>query len=454
MVLSTTEQANKLAAAVSNGAALPGDLQFFCYDSTEVEIGGQPVQPFTELFAATGRDAADAIEKEALSQTKPGDLATILYTSGTTGEGKGVMLSHGNLTSNARASCAAFENTAGDVRLCWLPLSHVFARTADLYTWLVRASQMALAESREKIVAHCGVLHPTLMNGVPYFFEKVARGLIDAGKLGPAEPGGQTYLQRLLGGKMRACCSGGAALPDHVAKFFWAEGVPLVQGYGLTESSPVISTCTPDRFKLGSVGPAVENVEIKIEDDGEILTRGPHVMLGYWNRPTETAAAIEKGWLRTGDLGHLDADGYLFITGRKKELIVTAGGKNIAPLAVESLLAEEPLIHQAIVIGEGQRFLTALIVPNPDALRAEIIAHKIPVTSATEALAHPDVLKLYRERIQSRLAGLSEYEQIQRFALLPRAFDVEHEEVTPTLKLRRSVINDHFASEIQSLYAD
>ncbi|HEY2760257.1 MAG TPA: AMP-dependent synthetase/ligase [Pirellulales bacterium] len=454
VVLSTTAQADKLVKALASGALLSNDLQFYCYDSTEVEIGGQPVQPFTELFAATGRDAADAIEKEALNQTKPGELATILYTSGTTGEGKGVMLSHGNLVSNAKASCAAFENTADDVRLCWLPLSHVFARTADLYTWLVRASQLALAESREKIIAHCGVLHPTLMNGVPFFFEKVARGLIDAGKLGPVEPGGQTYLQRLLGEKMRACCSGGAALPDHVAKLFWQEGVPLVQGYGLTESSPVISTCTPDRFKLGSVGPAVENVEIKITDDGEILTRGPHVMLGYWNRPAETAAAIEGSWLRTGDLGFLDADGYLFITGRKKELIVTAGGKNIAPLAVESLLVKEPLIYQAIVIGEGRRFLTALIVPNPDALRAEIIARKIPVPSAAEALVNPEVLKLYRERIDSRLANLSECEQIQRFALLPRAFDAEHEEVTPTLKLRRAVIHDHFAGEIQSLYSE
>ena len=454
VVLSTANQSDKLAAAIANGAVLPNDVQFYCYKSTEAEIAGQPVQPFTELFAATGRDAAEAIEKEALSQTRPGDLATILYTSGTTGEGNGVMLSHGNLASNARASCAAFENTTDDVRLCWLPLSHVFARTADLYTWLVRALQMALAESREKIIAHCGVMHPTLMNGVPYFFAKVARGLIDAGKLGPAESGGQTYLQRLLGGKMRACCSGGAALPNHIAEFFWQQGVPLVQGYGLTESSPVISTCTPDRFKLGSVGQAVENIEIKIADDGEILTRGPHVMLGYWNRPTETTAAIANGWLHTGDLGRLDAEGYLFITGRKKEFIVTAGGKNIAPLAVESLLADEPLIHQAIVIGEGRRYLTVLIVPDPGALCAEIIARKIPVTSAAEALAHPEVLKLYRNRIDSRLAGLSEYEQIQRFALLPRAFDVEHEEVTPTMKLRRSVINDHFAGEIQALYAE
>jgi long-chain acyl-CoA synthetase len=177
-------------------------------------------------------------------------------------------------------------------------------------------------------------------------------------------------------------------------------------------------------------------------------------MLAYWNRPDDTAAAIHDGWLATGDLGALDDEGYLRITGRKKELIVTAGGKNIAPVHLEGLLAEEPLVAQAIVIGEGRRFLTALIVPNPDTLRAEIIARRIPVTSAAEALVHPAVVDLYRQRIDARLAGVSECEQIQKFALLPRGFTVEHEEQTPTLKLRRRVIQDHFAREIEAMYAD
>lgn len=452
VLLSTAEQVSKLAKTIADGFVLPPGLQFFCYESTEAEIAGQPVLPFTELYAGTGKDAATTIEQEALGQTRPGDLATILYTSGTTGEAKGVMLSHGNLTSNAIASCAAFETMVEDIRLCWLPLSHIFARTCDLYAWLYRGSQLGLAESRETIIAHCGELHPTLMNGVPYFYEKVQRRLTDAGKIGPVEPGGQTHLQKLLGGNIRACCSGGAALPDHVAEFFWQQGVPLVQGYGLTETSPVITTCTPDRYKLGSIGPAVQDVEVKIADDGEILTRGPHVMLGYWKQPADTAQIIQDGWLHTGDLGRLDSDGYLFITGRKKELIVTAVGKNVAPLTVESLLAQEPLIHQAIVIGEGRRFLTALIVPNPDALRAEIIARKIPVTSAVQALVHPAVLELYRQRIDAHLAGLSDCEQIQRFALLPRGFTVEQEELTPTMKLRRGVVCEHFAREIEAMY--
>jgi long-chain acyl-CoA synthetase len=239
-----------------------------------------------------------------------------------------------------------------------------------------------------------------------------------------------------------------------VGEFFWRDGVPLVQGYGLTESSPVITTCTPDRHKLGTVGPPIEGVKVKIAHDGEILTRGPHVMLGYWRCPADTAEAIRDGWLHTGDLGELDSDGFLKITGRKKELLVTAGGKNIAPAFIEGLLAGEPLIYQALVIGDARKYLTALIVPDPDTLRSEIISRRIPVTSAAEALIHPAVLALYRQRIDACLAHVSECEQIQRFKLLPRGFTVENEEQTPTLKLRRSVILEHFAAEIASLYAD
>jgi long-chain acyl-CoA synthetase len=451
VLLSSDEQAVKLCG---EHVSLPHGLQFYSYNEVERSISSQEVLPFTELFAAVGKDLVTSIEKEAIDNTKPGDLATILYTSGTTGEAKGVMLSHGNLVSNAIGSCDAFDTEVEDIRLCWLPLSHIFARTCDLYTWLVRGSQLGLAENRDKIIAHCGQLKPTLINGVPYFFEKVQRHLTSAGKTGPIQPGGPTYLQHILGGRMRACCSGGAALPDHVAEFYWQEGVPLVQGYGLTESSPVISTGTPKRHKLGTVGPLLKDVEVRIADDGEVITRGPHVMLGYWKRPDDTAAAIRNGWLSTGDLGELDADGYLRITGRKKELIVTAGGKNIAPVYLESLLTQEPLIAQAIVIGDNRKYLTALIVPNPDALRAEIIARQIPVTSPAEALVHPAVLELYRQRISARLTDASNCEQIQRFKLLSRGFTIEQEELTPTLKLRRKVIQEHFAAEIEAFYAE
>ncbi|HEY2882251.1 MAG TPA: AMP-dependent synthetase/ligase, partial [Pirellulales bacterium] len=382
-IVSTAAQTNKLAA---DGISLPPGIHFYSYEHVEAEIGGQPVLPFTELLAAVGKNAVDPVMDEALNRTQPGDMATILYTSGTMGEAKGVMLSHANLTTNAAACCAAFETTLEDIRLSWLPLSHIFARTCDLYTWLVRGSQLAVIEDREQIIPGCAAVKPTLINGVPYFYERIYRRLTEANKLGPIAPGAQTHLQQLLGGEVRACCSGGAALPNHVAEFFWQQGMPLVQGYGLTESSPVITTATPDHNKIGTVGRAVESVEVKIADDGEILTRGPHVMLGYWRQPAETEMAIRDGWLHTGDLGQLAADGYLRITGRKKELIVTAGGKNIAPVFLESLLSEEPLILQVVVIGEGRKYLTALIVPNPDMLRGEIILRQIPVRSAAEAL--------------------------------------------------------------------
>ena len=451
VLISTAAQVDRLAA---KEITLPRGLQFFSYDTVEAEIAGQPIAPFTDLFGGIGKNATQPIVDEALRETKPGDLATILYTSGTTGDAKGVMLSHGNLTSNAIGCCNAFQTEVEDIRLAWLPFSHIFARTCDLYTWLVRGSQLGVVENRDQIIAACGALRPTLLNGVPYFFEKVCQGLQEHKKIGPVEPGGITHLQKLLGGNMRACCSGGAALPNHVAEFFWQEGVPLVQGYGLTESSPVITTATPTHNKIGTVGPAIENVEVKIADDGEIATRGPHVMLGYWHRPEDTAAAIRNGWLHTGDLGEIDADGYLRITGRKKELIVTAGGKNIAPVFIEGLLSQEPLIHQAIVIGDGRKYLTALLVPSPDALRSEIISRRIPVTSAAEALVHPAVLDLYRQRIDQRLSTAARCEQIQRFALLPRAFTAEQEELTPTLKLRRKVIQEHFSKEIEAMYSD
>jgi long-chain acyl-CoA synthetase len=394
-------------------------------------------------------EQAEQLESDALRETQPNDLATILYTSGTTGEPKGVMLSHRNLASNAAATLAAFDYSPDDLRLSWLPLSHIFSRTCDLYTWIASGSQLALAESRDKILANCQSLRPTMLNGVPYFFDKVRRYVIGEQKAG--EPG---WLAALLGGRMRLCCSGGAALPNETAEFFWQRGVPLLQGYGLTESSPVITISTATAHKLGTVGRPISGVEVGIAEDGEILTRGPHVMLGYWNRPDDTADAIRDGWLLTGDLGQLDCDGYLRITGRKKELIVTAGGKNIAPVYLENLLAEDPLIAQAIVIGDARNYLTALIVPNPDALRAAISERQIPVRSVAEALVHPDVLALYRQHIDVRLRDVAACEQIQRFMLLSRGFTLELGELTPTLKLRRAVVHQHFADEIRGLYAE
>ncbi|HWA99826.1 MAG TPA: AMP-dependent synthetase/ligase [Pirellulales bacterium] len=445
IVLSGPEQAEKLAA---HADAIPTSTRIIAFDTCYESWPGRLFRSFSDLVAAADADEAQRLEREASDAVQPRDLATILYTSGTTGEPKGVMLSQHNLASNAVASIEIFGPRAGDLRVTWLPLSHIFARTCDLYTWVVQGCELVLADSPETTLAQCARFKPTLVNGVPYFFEKVMRHLVQQGTA--EKPGA---LSELFGGRLRAGIAGGAALPRHVGEFYQRNGVTLLEGYGLTETSPVISTCTVAARKLGTVGRPIPGVEVRIASDGEVLTRGEHVMLGYWNRPEATAAVMTDGWFQTGDLGEIDADGYLKITGRKKELIVTAGGKNIAPVYLESLLVAEPLIHQAIVIGDGRNYLTALIVPDPAHLRAAIVDEGIPVTSAAEALAHERVRRLFADRIRQRFSEVSRYEQIGDFVLLDRAFSVEAGELTPTLKPRRGEIARQYADRIEAMYA-
>ena len=431
----------------------PGDVRFFAYDPVDGKIAGRPIQRWSDsLTADRSADSFQSLAAIAVERTQPADLATILYSSGTTGEPKGVMLSHGNLASNAIATDQLFLPGESDLKVCWLPLSHIFARTCDLYCWIVRGSELVLAESRDTILANCQQFRPTLINGVPYFFDKVHRHVASQG--GSDDEQSQC-LQAVFGGRLQMACSGGAPLADATAEFYQRHGIPLVQGYGLTESSPVISVSTPRAFRTGSVGQPLKGVEVKIAADGEILTRGPHVMLGYWKQPQATADAMGgEGWLRTGDMGHLDEDGFLWITGRKKELIVTAGGKNIAPAYLERLLAEDPLILQSLIVGDRRNYLSALIVPNLDVLITELAAREITPVSQAELLVHPRVLEIYRERIDARLSVVAHCEQIGRFTLLSRGFTIEHDELTPTLKLRRSIVQQHFAREIDALYAD
>ncbi|MGH7192478.1 MAG: AMP-dependent synthetase/ligase, partial [Candidatus Saccharimonadales bacterium] len=418
---------------------------WFSYDPCPM-IGAE-VLCLRDLLLHADEVAGQRLAREAVEQVTPDDLATILYTSGTTGEPKGVMLNQRNLASNALGTLAAFGKQADDLRLAWLPMSHIFARTCDVYTWLAGGGELALAESPEAATGNAAELHPTLINGVPYFFEKVQRYLVDQGLAD--RPG---VLPAAFGGRLRAACSGGAPLSDHVAMFYNQRGVFLGQGYGLTESSPVISAATPAAMKLGTAGRPIPGVDVNIAADGEILTRGPHVMMGYWNKPQATAEVLRDGWLATGDLGELDADGFLKITGRKKELIVTSAGKNIAPTYLESLLKADPLIEQAVVIGDRRNYLVALIVPNRAALESHWRQHGGEPPPADELLTRPDVLALYAERINERLSGVSHYEQIRKFALLERPLSAEHGEMTLTLKLRREAIHKNFSEMIERLY--
>jgi long-chain acyl-CoA synthetase len=308
---------------------------------------------------------------------------------------------------------------------------------------------LVLAQSGDTIIADCVAQQPTQLNGVPYFFEKLQRVLKERDQDQHAGS-----LRDLLGGKMRRCNSGGAALAESVFDFFTEQGVHLLQGYGLTETSPVISMSSEGHSRRGASGRPLQGVEVAIAEDGEIITRGDHVMLGYYKNEQATAEAIRDNWFYTGDLGKLDEDGYVYITGRKKELIVTAGGKNIAPVLLESMMLEDLLIEQALVIGSERNFLTALIVIGQERLRAWLAEQGLELSWPGEVCQHQQVLELYRQTIDRQLEKLSRFEQVGKFVLLAEPFSVERGEMTAKLSLRRNVIQDHFSEQIDTMYGD
>ncbi|MEX1039417.1 MAG: AMP-dependent synthetase/ligase [Pirellulaceae bacterium] len=410
--------------------------------------GSRAIPTMPQLATDSQIDSQQLSSAIAICQgLTPQQVATLVYTSGTTGQPKGVMLSHENLVSNTLGLIATYTDTPEDRRLNFLPFSHVYARTCDLYTWIARGTELVLAPNRETIIPSCHLTQPTLINGVPYFFQKVVEGIIHRGKRD--QPG---ILKQSLGGAVRMCTSGGAALPAWISEYFQQQELPLCQGYGLTETSPVITANTIEENRPGSVGRPLPQVAVRIAADGEVETTGPHVMLGYYGEPPLPSDERGTRWLATGDLGRLDADGYLHITGRKKELLVLSTGKKIWPGRLEELLVADPLIAQALVVGEGRKYLSALIVPDPDRLREAIKRHRLWVFSKRGALAHRKVLAWYRERIDQALADCLPHEQVRRFILLDRGFTFESGELTPKLSLRRKLIEDNFREEIGALY--
>jgi long-chain acyl-CoA synthetase len=438
------EQCKKLEAALRQATEPMPAVLWLCHQPADLVIGNTPVVswriPQSQPVDRRGMD-------ELVANADPTDIATILYTSGTTGDPKGVVLTHHNLVSNVVATVTAFDERATDVRVCFLPLSHVFARTCDLYAWIARGSILAMAASRESLMDDLRLIQPTLLNGVPYFFERVYRRLVEAGTVNHAG-----VLRELLGGKIRGCCSGGAALPVYLYDYFESQGVPVLQGYGLTESSPVITVSTEFARKRGCVGKPIRGVEVRIDEDGEILTRGPHVMREYWNNARATSEVLREGWLHTGDLGEWTSDGFLKITGRKKEIIVLSSGKNVVPGVIESMLCREPLIEQAVVVGDDRSYLVALIVPHAESLKREIRSQRLWVWSKRRAVTHPKILALYRQRIEAALATLSHHEQVRQFAILDRGFTIESGHLTPKASLKRDAILRDFAAHIDQLY--
>jgi len=444
LFVSSREQLDKVRAVRTALPALRGIVVF------ETAAAADDALPWF-AFLQGGRCALSRLAPEISRREAalgPDDLATIMYTSGTTGNPKGVMLTHGNLLSNAVSTVAVAGCHAEDIVLSWLPYSHIYARTVDHYAGLVSAATVCLAESQETLITNLAETRPTRLASVPRFYEKVY-----AAVAGPDPQQTGRRLRAAFGPRIDYLTSGGAPLPRAVAEAFHAAGLLLLQGYGLTESSPVISFNRKDAYRLETVGLPIPGVEVRIAADGEVLTRGPHVMKGYWNNPRATAEAIRDGWLHTGDLGALDADGFLTITGRKKELLVLSNGKKVIPSEVEGCLLGDSCIDQVVVFGEGRPYLTALVVPRWDALRRAL--GEAADGQADDRLARqPAVATLLAARIEARLCDLAPWERIKRFVVLPRPFTLAADEVTVSLKMRRPVIFGHYKEALEALYGD
>jgi long-chain acyl-CoA synthetase len=431
----------------------------------------------------------DARYEAQARSVAPSDIATIIYTSGTTGPPKGVVLTHDNIMSNVVAINGVLKVGADDVALSFLPLSHTFERTA-MYLYLFAGASVVFAESLQTVARDLARVAPTMMTGAPRVFEKFHRAVLDSVATAPplkrrlfawAVGVGRSISQARLdgrtpswlatiqapladalvlrkvrartGGRIRAMVSGSAPLARTTAEFFYAVGLPIIEGYGLTESAPVITVNPLAAPRLGTVGRVIPGVEIRIAGDGEILARGPNIMRGYHNRPADTAAVLVDGWLHTGDIGRIDPDGYLSITDRKKDLIVTSGGKNIAPQPIQMRLKSSPLVSDAIVIGDRRKFPAALIVPDFVAIEATLREHGAPSGTREQLAVRPDVQALFQRLLDQINLELAQFEKIKRFALLPSEMTVEGGELTPTLKLRRSVVEERWAAVIEQLYA-
>ena len=359
---------------------------------------------------------------------EPDDLVSIIYTSGTTGEPKGVMLSHLNVHANVFSKLQTLPLGLSDVRLAILPFSHIFARVCDLYTWIAAGCELVLSRGWNEIFEDLQQVRPTYINAVPYFYEKCYRELHRKNQLDDPHA-----LRSLLGGRTAVCNCGGGPLADHVFDYFQEKEVGLVTGYGLTETSPVVSSNRVGQCRRGSVGPAVPGVEISLAEDGEVLIRGENVMQGYYKDDLATRAALAGGWFHSGDIGKIDEDGFLYIVGRKKELIVTSGGKNIAPIPLENALNAHPAIEQSVVFGDRRIYLVALIVPNAD----------WQSKNSHQAM---------REIIDEQLVDFSKYEQLGNFELLAQPFSIENGMLTAKKSLRRENIMTAYASTIDRLY--
>ncbi len=485
LFVSTQEQLEKVQSLLK-GSVLKTIIGF---DLTQRSQGIFNFQDCLEAgrlaFCNEGNDYYDRLCQRVARD----DVATLIYTSGTTGPPKGVMITHGNFLSNCEASSEALPLKENEIALSFLPLSHVFERMAGYYFMIQEGVEIAYAESMLTVPEDIQIVKPTVAASVPRLYEKIYARIMEAiqsaspakqklffwslgvGKeMGEYRQKGKTAplllslrfalarilvfkkLKQKLGGRIKFFISGGAPLAKELAEFFYAADVLILEGYGLTETSPVISVNRADHFKFGTVGLPIRGVEVKIAEDGEILTRGPHVMKGYFKNEEATREAIKDGWFYTGDLGEIDSDGFLRITGRKKDLIITAGGKNISPQNLENEILTDCLFSQVVILGDRKPCLVALIVPNR--IETQRIAEENGISAASweELLDLDSIRQRVQERLEVRMKDFAVYEQIKQFRLLPKEFTQDTGELTPTMKIKRKVVMEKYASQIEELY--
>jgi long-chain acyl-CoA synthetase len=485
LFVSTARQMKRVDAALRN---FP-DLRIISFQAIE---GAENVTTFDALEAEGAKLAADRPELFELisADVQPSDLASIIYTSGTTGEPKGVMLTHSNIIFNALASGEFLGIERDGLMLSFLPLSHIFERMV-LYLCLHYQVQINYATGIETVATDIQEVRPTLMSTVPRLLEKIyarmQKKAADEGgikqkifdwSLGVARRSSRlatlppllelqravadrlvfAKLREAVGGRIKRMVSGGAALPADIALVFSGAGVPVLQGYGLTETSPVIAAETLEYRRVGSVGRPLPGIELKIAEDGEILTRGPHVFQGYFNKPEETEASFTNDpngerWFNTGDIGHFDSDGFLFITDRKKDLIKTSAGKYVAPQMIEGLINQSELVEQAVIIGDKRKYVAALIVPDFERLLAWAKVQGISTIDKRELIVDRRVVDMFKADINRLTRELADYEKVKRIALVANEFSIDGGELTPTLKVKRRVVEEKYAELIESLYS-
>jgi len=480
----------QLAKVLEIRGELPALEHVILFDGGALPAGVVAFSDFLEQGAAAAPRYPEWEREARLAE--PGDLATLIYTSGTTGNPKGVMLSHGNITSNVVAALQVLDISNGDDCLSFLPLSHIFERMVGHYVTLHAGVIINYATSNDTVAAELMEVRPSFLASVPRLYEKiyarVVEGAMSAG--GPkraifewARATGETYLEYTLnrrrvplglragmavadklvysklrartGGRIRLMVSGGAPLNPEICRFFIAAGLVIYEGYGLTETSPVITVNSAAMLKPGTVGRPIPGVEVKIAEDGEILTRGPHVMQGYYNNPQATAEAIDaEGWFHTGDIGLIDSEGCLRITDRKKDLIVTAGGKNIAPQPIEGLLKTNKFFTGAVMLGDKRKFPIMLLVPNFTVLEGWLTVKGLPKLPPEKLVTLPEVQEKLSREARKSLRDLAQFETPKKFLLLPKDFTIEGGELTPKMSVRRRVVEEKYREQIEALYVD